>query len=234
MSEQPKRQNRLLRSLPDDVRRKLAVDLEAVELKSGDRIIEPGEEIPHVYFPVSALLSIMAELEHGGSAECVMIGFEGMAGLPVFLGAERSDLLCSTQMKGTALRMSSKRFRKHLQDVRMRAVIGRYANSFISVMGLSVVCQAFHPLEQRLARWLLTAQDRVETSELHFTQEFLATMLGVSRPSVTISARLLQAAGLISQRYGKVRVLDRDGLEEAACECYRLASQRLPTGGLTA
>ena len=153
-----------------------------------------------------------------------MVGFEGFVSVSAMFGGQMTNTKGIVQVAGTALILPTSVFRGQLIDTDFRDVMGRHAEYLFAMASQSIACQAFHTVEQRLSRWLLMVEERVDSRELSLTQDFLASMLGVQRPTVTVTARLLQAAGLISYRHGKIVVLDREGLEECACECYRSAS----------
>jgi CRP-like cAMP-binding protein len=138
----------------------------------------------------------------------------------LLLGSRRADYTVLCQITGDALRIDSGRFAEHLQEPRLRDRLGQYASALTRIMAQSTACMAFHPIEQRLARWLLLVQDELEGNRFSLTQEYLAVMLGVHRPTVTVAIRTLEMAGLISHGRGFTEILNRPGLTEAACECY--------------
>jgi CRP-like cAMP-binding protein len=214
-------ENLLLQQLSPLLQERLKHQMTTVALQSGETVSRPGLSPTRVYFPLDAVVSLVTEVESGGSVEAGMVGFEGFVGLPVFFGGGVSNTRAVTQIAGTALALPSEVFRHHLQEDAFREVMGRYAETIYALANQSIACQAFHSVEQRLSRWLLMVQDRTRTTTLNLTQEFLASMLGVQRPTVTVTARLLQAAGLIAYRHGKIVILDRESLEASACECYR-------------
>jgi len=219
--------NTLLSRLRPEFQDQLARDLQRVDLRSGAVLIEPERPFPYVYFPTGAVVSFVTELESGSRAEAGMAGYEGFVGLPLLWGVETTSLRGIVQLPGSAMRMSARAFQRHIEDYEFRAALNAYGSALFDVVGLSAVCQAVHPLEQRLAKWLLTVADRTEDPVLHLTQEFLATMLAVQRPTVTVTARLLQAAQMISYRHGAIVIRDRAMLESAACECYSVMHRRL-------
>ncbi len=164
---------------------------------------------------------MMALLVDGNSAEVGIVGFEGMVGLPLVLGSDRSPTEAMVQAPGTFLRMGANAFREELdRSAPLRTLLLRYALAFQAQVTQTAACNGHHALDQRLARWLLIAHDRAQGDEFPMTQEFLAMMLCVHRPGVTIAARMFQQAGLIRYGNGQITITDRDGLEAAACECH--------------
>lgn len=160
-------------------------------------------------------------LADGRSAEVGLVGTEGMVGLPLLLGSDRSAVEAMVQAPGTMLRLGAGAFRQALEDSpALRTLLLRYTLAFQQQVTHTAACNGNHPLDQRMARWLLMAHDRADGDEFPMTQEFLAMMLCVHRPGVTVSARLFQQAGLIRYGKGQMQITDREGLEGAACECY--------------
>ena len=213
--------NRLLAALPAEDLQRLRPRLEPVELPLGHVIQAPGEPITAVYFPESGWVSLLALLVDGNSAEVGIVGFDGMVGLPLLLGDDRSPTEAMIQAPGTLLRLGADAFREELdRSAALRTMLLRYALAFQVQVTQTAACNGHHALDQRLARWLLTAHDRADGDAFPMTQEFLAMMLCVHRPGVTVAARLFQQAGLIRYGSGHITVTDRAGLEAAACECY--------------
>jgi CRP-like cAMP-binding protein len=215
-------ENLLLRTMPAEDRDALTNAGEHVRLARGDLVFRADGSIPHVYFPTGGMLSVVTRMEDGSSLEAVTIGKEGATGPP--LVAERSiaeNVECVCQLPGEAIRVPSEVF----FDLRRRSgtlveLLDRYGHSLFWQIAQTSACNRLHPIEARTSRWLLQANDRVGGSYLPLTQEFLAEMLGVRRESVSLSARLLQNAGLIAYHRGEIEVLDRPGLESTSCECY--------------
>jgi len=219
--------NRILSSLPPEDYERILPDQKAVRLKFRTSLHEPGDKMPYVYFPNTGVISTLTVLENGRAVEVATIGNEGMTDISVFLGLEESDSRLLVQVPGTAMRMESGRFREHVEQIPiLRALLGYYTVSILALVAQSAACNRMHPLAQRCARWLLMTHDRVDAAAFPMTHDFLATMLGVRRPSVSVAAKSLQDAGFISYHRGMVRVLDRPGLEAASCECYRLIRER--------
>ena len=198
----------------------------------------PGEPVAAVHFPETGWASMLATLEDGDAAEVGVIGYEGMIGLPVLLGADRDDIEAMVQCPGTALRIEAAAFREELERApAFRDLLLRYALVHHGQTARIAACNGRHPTGQRLARWLLMAHDRAEGDNFPMTHEFLGMMLGVRRAGVTVAAGVLQRAGFIRYDRGRIEVTDRAGLEAATCECYgvvRRAYERLlgpPPGG---
>lgn len=219
--------NRILSALPPEEYQRLLPDLKSVPLKFRVSLHEPGDKMPYVYFPNTGVISMLTVLAGGVAVEIATIGNEGMTDLSVFLGLEDSDSRLLIQVPGTAMRMESDRFREHVEHIpALRALLGYYAVSMFALVSQSAACNRMHPIVARCARWLLMTHDRVDAVVFPMTHDFLAEMLGVRRPSVSVAAKALQDAGLISYHRGKVTVLDRPGLEAASCECYSLIQAR--------
>ncbi len=215
--------NRLLAALtPDDFAR-LAPALEQVELPVNLPLFAPGEPIGAVHFVEAGAVSMMTLLEDGSQVEVGTVGREGMVGLPLLLEADASPSEARVQMPGTALRLDAARLRAALErSAGLRQLLLRYALAYQGMVAQTAACNARHVIEQRLARWLLIAHDRAESDELPLTQEFLSIMLGVRRAGVTMAAGALRDDGLIRYDRGHITVLDRSGLEAAACECHKV------------
>lgn len=219
--------NRLLASLPLDVREDMLSKLTPVILENRRQLYLAEQPIDHVYFVETGMISIVCVLENGMQAEVGVVGREGVLGISVLSGIGLSSFDAMVQMPGAALRMPVRDFQNRVEThVSLRSLLLRY-NETLHVQAMqTAVCNGHHGLEQRLARWLLMAHDQVDGSELFLTQDFLAMMLGVYRPNVTVLAGNLQRAGLISYKTGRVTILDRPGLEAVACECYRINRRR--------
>src|SRR5262249_23637303 len=183
--------------------------------------------IEHVYFPLSGVMSLVVQMADNATVEVGTIGNEGMVGTPVLLGVDRSPTKAFCQVPGECLRMSIAEFKQEIEaeDGVFRRLLNRYAQALINQISQSVGCNHLHSVEERTCRWLLMTHDRVGKDEFLLTQEFLAQMLGVRRSSVTVAAGLLEKAGLITYKRGRIRVLDRERLEQASCECYRIVSR---------
>jgi len=215
--------NRLLASLAPGEYEQLRPCLEAVSLAQASLLHDPGQPMAHVHFINRGVISLRAVVGKGNGIEVGLVGPEGMLGLAVLLGDGMTPFRAVVQVPCEALRMRADDFRARVEPGSLlhRRLLG-YAGAFLTQVSQSVACNARHSVEQRCSRWLLVTRDRVEGDRFPLTQEFLADMLGVRRASVSEVARSLQDAGLIRYRRGQVTVLDRPGLEGAACECYRV------------
>lgn len=215
--------NRLLAALPRDVLQRLSADLKNISLRPKQILYKPGDRIDHVYFSHGGVFSITTMLEDGSTVEAATVGDEGMVGLEAFLSTRPvspGQILWQVP-DGHATKLAVEPFRR---EVDRRGVfydlLGMYAQVVIAQMMQSSACNALHVVQERCARWLLVTQDRVHRDEFQLSHELLATMLGARRPTVTVVARTLQAAGLISYTRGSIKIVDRAGLEAAACPCY--------------
>jgi CRP-like cAMP-binding protein len=214
--------NKLLAALPKKELQRLGTWLEPVALKFDDVLFDAGAPIRHVYFPTSGMISLLLLLEDGPMAEVARVGNEGMVGLPVFLGVKTSHTRALVQIPGEALRIKLHHFRELTRaGGPLSNVLLRYAQALINHTEQLTACNTWHMVEQRLCRWLLITQHRVQADTIQVTQEFLSQMLGAHRQSVTLAASNLQRSGLIRYSRGKLRILDRPGLEEASCGCDR-------------
>jgi CRP-like cAMP-binding protein len=217
--------NTLLASLPEEEQREIAPLLQPFPLVAGAHLHDAGDEIRHLYFIERGLVSLITVLEDGTSIEVGLAGREGASGLSALLGAETATHLALVQMEGRALRMRAEdareAFRRH-EEFR-RGLLG-YARSLLSMTAQTAACNALHTIEERLARWLLLCWQRGGSDVLPLTHEMLSQMLGVRRSGVTVAAGALQRAGLIRYTRKDIVLLDRAGLEVAACECFRSMS----------
>jgi CRP-like cAMP-binding protein len=217
--------NLLLAALPADDRDRLVPTLDIVPLKLKAFLHKPGEPLEFVYFPGGGFCSIVTVLEDGAMVEVATVGREGMVGVTAALDDIPPAFASMVQGEtDICYRMTAQAFRREM-DGRgaFYEVLTRFSNAFVSAVMQFTACNAVHSVEQRLARWLLMAQDRMGAAEFPLTQEFVAMMLGATRPTVTIVAGTLQKAGLITYHRGRVAILDREKLESASCECYRAA-----------
>lgn len=221
-------QNRLLTALPKHEYDRLRPHLDTVPLPLRTILYEADEPITHVFFPLNGVISLVIIVEGNIDLEVGTIGNEGMVGTPIFLGAQRSPTRAISQIAGEALRMETSVFQKEMKRRGpLYSLVQRYTQAMINQISHSTVCNHRHSVEQRMGRWLLMSHDRMGSDEFTLTQEFLAQMLGVRRPTVTAVARILRKAGLISYHRGRITVLDRQGLEAASCECYRVVTDEL-------
>lgn len=215
------RRNGLLAALPDADLDRLTDEIELVEVHPGDALYRDGEEISDVHFPLSGVASMIRISDLGMSVEVASIAREGMAGLPVFLGASRERAEAVQQLSGRNYRMSAGTFRREIgRHGALFEVMLRYTHFVLLQAAQTVLCNRLHPIAHRAARWLVTTRDQTGSDTFPLTHEFFATMLGAHRPSVTLAAGTLQEAGLIEYRRGQVTILDADRLQEASCECF--------------
>ena len=227
--------NRLIAGLPPDERARITPHLELVSLQSAVVLAEPGDVMEFAWFPIDCVLSLVTVMEDGNASEATTIGREGVSGYVVALGDDRAATRINVQMAGTAWRISLPRLREMCETAPvLRRSLLRYVDALLRQSFQLMACNAIHSIETRCSRWILTIQDRVGRDELALTQEFLANMLGVQRPTVSLALRSLQQAGLIGTRRGAVTVLDRRGLERSSCECYWIVRRNidalLPSG----
>lgn len=219
--------NRLLAALPPEEWEILRPDLEEVPLTFKLTIYEPEKRFEHVYFPVSGAVSLVTEFENGSAVEVATVGPEGIVGLPIFLEDDVMACHAFVQVPGKGVRISIEAFRRAIgRCPRLHRLISRYTLALLNAMAQNSACNRAHSVDERLARWLLTTHDRVHQATFPLTQEFMAEMLGVSRPTVSTTASILQKAGYITYVRGQVTVTDRPGLETACCECYSVIQRQ--------
>lgn len=220
------RKNRLLASFPAQALERVLAEGELCTLGMKQELHVPDGSIESVYFPLNCVVSLLASAD-GDQVEVATVGPEGIVGVPVFLGSGSASTLARVQIPGQAIRLDAGALRTMArEDSGVASVLGRYTQALLALISQSVACNRLHEVEARCARWLLITRDRVGEATFPVTQQFLAEMLGVRRASVTVAAGLLQRAGLIGYTRGKVTILDPQGLEEAACACYRLVADR--------
>jgi CRP-like cAMP-binding protein len=214
--------NQLLAGLPDSDYEKLLPHLEFISLSQHQVLGDVGESLEYAYFPVEAVISLLSVMEDGSMVEAVVVGNEGMVGIPIALGTNVATVQAVVQISGLAMRMRAEQFKAEFDrgGALKDAVLQHIQVVFIHVTRLAA-CNRLHRLENRLARWLLTFQDRMESNELPLTQEFIAHMLGTRRAGVTMAINNLRKEGILQCNRGHITVLDRSRLEAASCECYR-------------
>jgi CRP-like cAMP-binding protein len=213
--------NSLLAALPNAEYQRLLADLEPLTLQFGEILHEPEVPIRYVYFPIDCAISLMTMVEGDQTLEVGLVGHEGMVGISFVLGTEVSSVRALVQATGTAMRMKATRLREAFRQCpSLQRELCRYAHAKLSFARQIIACNRFHAVEARLARWLLMISDRVLSAEFLLTQAFLAQMLGVRRGTVNEAAGGLQQRKLISYSRGRIRILDRKGLEAASCQCY--------------
>jgi CRP-like cAMP-binding protein len=214
--------NSLLALLSPGAYDALVPHCETVSLTAREVLYKPVQSIGYVHFPTAGVLSVVKDLTGGGAVEVMTVGREGMSGMPIMLGGDSTPSRCFVQIAGSAKRIPSQVFRA-LDPVRseIHGVLGRYTQGALNQIAQGVVCNQMHSVEQRCARWLLATRDRAGVDEFALTHEFLSFMLGVRRASVSDVEAVLRARGLIQSSRGRVRIIDRGGLEATSCECYR-------------
>jgi len=200
--------------------------LEAVELPLGTVIYESGGKLAHVYFPTTAIVSLLYVMENGGSAEIAVVGYEGLVGISLFMGGESTPSRAVVQSAGTGFRLKASLVMEEFNLAGpVLHLLLRYTQALITQMAQTAVCNRHHSLDQQLCRWLLLSLDRLRSNELVMTQELIANMLGVRREGVTEAAGRLDKSGLIRYQRGRITVLDRPGLESRTCECYAVVKK---------
>lgn len=215
----PKR-NHLLASLPAAEWKRWLPQLELVELELGQVLYEPGSTMTHVFFPTTSIVSMLYVMQNGESAEIAVVGFEGLIGIPLFMGGESTSSRAVVQDAGQAYRLPAAAIKKEFEEAPVLHLLLRFTQALISQMVQTAACNKHHTLEQQLCRWLLLSLDRLPANELVMTQQLIANMLGVKQAVVLVVEQKLQAEGLIKFKAGHITVLSRSGVEAAACECY--------------
>ena len=226
--------NQLLAALPTAEWERWLPQLESVDLQLGQVLYEAGGTLSHVYFPTTAIVSLLYVMENGASAEIAMVGNEGIVGISLFMGGESTSSRAVVQSAGQGFRLKAQSVKEEFNRAGpVLHLLLRYTQALITQMAQTAVCNRHHTLDQQLCRWLLLSMDRLEGNELMMTQELVANMLGVRREGVTEGAIKLQQAGLIRYARGHITVLDREGLEARTCECYAVVKKEydrlLPT-----
>ncbi|HEX8721417.1 MAG TPA: Crp/Fnr family transcriptional regulator [Pyrinomonadaceae bacterium] len=215
--------NRLLAALPREEYERILPHLGPVCFKLGEVVYESGVQMEHIYFPTTAIVSLLYLMENGASAEMGMAGNEGLVGVALFMGGNTMPNRAVVQSAGGAVRMRAQVLRDEFaRGGAFQRLLLRYTQALLTQMSQTAVCNRLHAIEQQLCRWLLLSHDRLDSDELVMTQELIANMLGVRREGVTAAAGRLQEQGLISYARGRIQVLDRRGLEVAVCECYKV------------
>ncbi len=218
--------NRILLALPDNEFRSIRPHLEFLPLPHHRLLYEPNRKIDFLYFPNRGLISLVIVMEDGKTVEVAVLGREGFAGVPAVFGLTRSTVREVVQIAGDGFKIKAAAFRQALRSSPLlQAALGRYAVVLAMQISQTAACNRLHDIERRLARWLLMAQDRVDDGVVPITHDFLATMLGTDRPSVSVAAASLQRKEIIDYTRGTVRILNRKNLEASACECYQTIQQ---------
>ena len=217
----PSVENHLIELLPRIDRQRLMAACSAIELPVGEMLYQQGTASRHAYFPVDGFISLVTQVDERSGLEVGMVGREGMLGLHLALGVAKAPLCALVQGEGRAWRLTAVEFRREIKrGAALRRVLDLYIQVFMSQLAASATCVRFHQIGPRLARWLLMSQDRAHADSFNATQELLAHLLGVRRVGITLAAGCLQRDGLIEYSRGTVKILDRHGLEAAACACY--------------
>jgi CRP-like cAMP-binding protein len=217
----------LLSKLSDDQLQSLLPMLDMLQNNLKDVLYRQGEPIEYAYFPCNCAHSSLVYMEDGASVEVGTIGNEGFTGVELLLNADIAIETVICQIPGNSFRMTVRDFRQAVDNHSLfRQLLQQSAQAFLTQVAQSVACNRLHNIEMRFARWLLITHDRVESDDFFLTQEFMASMLGVHRPSVSLVAGVFQQAGIIKYSRGRIRILDRSRLEEASCECYSMARKQ--------
>ncbi|MGO9996041.1 MAG: Crp/Fnr family transcriptional regulator [Steroidobacteraceae bacterium] len=229
------RQNHLLGCLPDAEWRRWSPLLERVQMPLGQVLYESGVTLGYVYFPITAIVSLLYVMENGASAEIAVVGNEGLVGVSLFMGGESTPSRAVVQSAGLGCRLKAQTMKAEFDRAGpVLHLLLRYTQALLTQMAQTAVCNRHHSLDQQLCRWLLLSLDRLQGDELVMTQELIANMLGVRREGVTEGALKLQKSGLIQYARGHITVLDRKGLEARTCECYAVVKREydrlLPPG----
>src|SRR5450631_4698891 len=220
--------NRLLLALPSRDLKRLMPELEQIRCKFRQILMDADSPLDHVFFPDSGVVSVVAVYADGSIIEMATIGREGCSGVQAALGAKSSSARLLVQIPGSAAKMSRAAFTRAMESMpSFRGLMYAYSQAFLEQVMVSVACNGAHSLKQRLARWLLMMRDRCDDDVLLITQNLLAEMLGVQRPSITNAARELERAGLIARGRRQVTIRDRKGLTKASCECYQLVREHV-------
>jgi CRP-like cAMP-binding protein len=218
--------NQLLAALPDADLKRWSPDLEFIDLPLGFVLYKPGKTEKFVYFPTSAIVSLLYVLENGDSAEIAVVGNEGIVGISLFMGGNSTPSRAVVQSAGKGFRLKAQILKSQFKkNGPVTHLLLRYTQALITQMAQTAACNRHHSLDQQMCRWLLISLDRLPGAELVMTQELIANMLGVRREGVTGVAVKLQSAGLINYARGHISVLDRKGLEKRVCECYAVVKQ---------
>ncbi len=239
MSSHPDpQQNHLLAALSRADLERLAAHLELTELRLGDMLYAPREQLRYGYFPITAIVSLHYVMENGASTEAAGVGNEGVLGISLFMGGDSTPSSAVVQTAGQAYRLSAKALKDEFnRGGAMQLLLLRYTQALMTQMTQTAACNRHHSIEQQLCRWLLLTLDRGASRELIMTHGLVASMLGVRREGITEAAGNLQRAGIIRYRRGHISVLERSGLETRACECYQVVKKEyarlLPDAGYT-
>ncbi len=219
-------QNHLLAAIPDSDWKRLSHHLEPIDLSLGQVLYESGATMTHMFFPTTAIISLLYVMENGSSAEIAVVGNEGLVGVSLIMGGESTPSRAVVQSGGRGFKIESQIMKHEFNKAGpVMHLLLRYTQALITQMAQTAVCNRHHSLDQQLCRWLLLSLDRLQGTDLVMTQELISNMLGVRREGVTEAAMQLQSAGIIRYTRGKISVLDRPGLERRTCECYAVVKK---------
>jgi CRP-like cAMP-binding protein len=222
--------NLILAALPEEERQRVEPLLERVGLELKESMVEPGEPIRYVFFPIDLVASTVHTMSDGSTVETSIVGLDGMVGVQAFLRQKTAMTRTFVQVPGQTWRMRSEVFVKEVLEnplSRFNEILAAYTDAYLTLTTVTAACNRIHKIEERLCRWLKMTHNRVQGDFFPVRQEFLAYMLGVHRPSVSIAANILKKAGLIRYDYGRMHILDAKGLEEGACECYATMEKQI-------
>jgi CRP-like cAMP-binding protein len=224
----PARRNHLLSLLPDRDLQQLLPQLQLVHTEFKQVLTERDNPIEYVYFPCDGVFSILTFMQNGTGVEVATVGNEGFSGVELLIGSELATGTITCKVAGSSLRMRASGFKEAIDgDTPLRTVTQRFFQTYLSQISQSVACNRLHSIEERFSRWVLMTHDRITGEHFQLTQEFLADMLGVHRPSVSLVAGAFQQAGLIKYSRGALTILNREGIEDICCECYAAVKGRL-------
>ncbi len=217
--------NYLLAALPEDDFVRIKFNLEFVYFKLGEVLYESGDKMDYVYFPTTAFISMLYIMENGATAEIGVVGNDGLVGIALFMGDDTTTSRMIIQGAGAAFRMKAKDLKAEFALGGMfQCLLLRYTQALLTQISQTAVCNRLHSTEQRLCRWLLISHDRLNSDKLAMTHEFISIMLGVRRESVTLATKKLKEKKLIKNGRGTIKIVDRLGLEETVCECYKVVN----------
>jgi CRP-like cAMP-binding protein len=220
------RKNQLLAALPAPELQRWLPHLEYVDMRLGEVLYEAGSILSHVYFPTTAIVSLLYVMQNGESAEIAVVGNDGVVGISLFMGGDSTSSRALIQSAGGAYRLSAQLMKEEFdRGGPVLHLLLRYTQALITQMVQTAACNRHHSLDQQLCRWLLLSLDRLQGTDMMMTQDLIANMLGVPRDGATEGALKLQTAGLINYTQGRIRVLDRGGLEKRTCECYAVVKR---------
>jgi CRP-like cAMP-binding protein len=215
--------NKVLAALPEAEYRPLLSGLEEIALPQNQVLYHANDTFDYVYFPTSGMISLVSLTEDGATMEVGIIGYTGLLGVELFLESNRTPYEVQVQVEGDGLRLKAETFNSHWkQSDTLQSILRRYTHIMMTQLIQATVCHRFHTLTERLSRWLLQTQDLVRSDSFYLTQQFLAQMLGVRHTGISVAAATLQKAGFISYSRGNIKILNREGLESASCECYKI------------